>query len=102
MLDSAEESRLYSRLESLQQELGAQIVILTVPSLEGSDIETFSIEVAETWKIGRQREDDGILIVVAVEDRRMRIEVGHGLEGAIPDIIANRIIDKRMQPEFKK
>ena len=101
LLDASAESRLYSRLQKLEDETGSQIVILTVPSLEGSDIEGFSIEVAETWQIGRSQIDDGILILVAKEDRRMRIEVGYGLEGAIPDVIAHRIIDRRMREPFR-
>lgn len=102
---------LERKLAQFEQRKGSQIVILMLPSTQPEPIEAFSIRVAEAWKIGRGRLssattanaiDDGVLIVVAKDDRRMRIEVGYGLEGAIPDAIAKRIISEHMTPRFRQ
>jgi uncharacterized protein len=74
--------------------------VLTVPGLEGEPIESFSKRVAERWKLGQSGRDNGVLIVVAPQERRARIEVGYGLEGVLPDAIANRILAQRMTPRF--
>jgi len=76
-------------------------VVLTVPSLEGEPIETYSMRVVEAWKIGHSRLDNGALLLVAPKERRARIEVGYGLEGAVPDVIAKRIIEDVMIPYFR-
>jgi uncharacterized protein len=86
----------------LEEETGSQVAVLTVPSLEGDPIEDFSMRVVETWKLGRAGVDDGVLILVARDDRRMRIEVGYGLEGALTDAQAGRIIDLVMAPRFRQ
>ena len=93
---------LNSKLSALEQEKGAQIVVLTVPTTKPEPIEAFSIRVADAWKIGRKGVDDGILVLVATEDHRVRIEVGYGLEGAIPDIYAKRIIRETIIPRFRR
>jgi uncharacterized protein len=80
---------------------GVQLQYLVVPSLEGEPIEEYSIRVAEAWKIGSKGRDNGILIVVAVKDRAYRIEVGGGLEGEIPDVLAGRIGDQILRPAFR-
>lgn len=97
-----------SQIESMNQQLaeferekGSQIVVLFVKTTEPEAIEQYSIRVAEQWEIGRKGVDDGVIIIVAKNDRRMRIEVGYGLEGAIPDAYANRIINEIMKPEFR-
>lgn len=95
------EGRLESRLEAVEETHGAQIVVLTVPTLDGEPIEDFGIRVAEAWKIGRGGVDDGVILVVASEDRRMRIEVGYGLEATIPDAYARRILDNLITPRFR-
>lgn len=95
------EGRLESRLEAVEETHGAQIVVLTVPTLDGEPIEDFGIRVAEAWKIGRGEVDDGVILVVASEDRRMRIEVGYGLEATIPDAYARRILDNLITPRFR-
>ncbi len=92
---------LVERLTRLEQEKGAQIAILLLPSTAPESIEQFGIRLAESWKIGRKGVDDGIIVIVAKDDRRMRIEVGYGLEGAIPDAIAKRIVDEQMAPRFR-
>jgi len=102
LLDDSFENRLEERLQALEAETGAQIAVLTVPSLDGDPIEDFSIRVVETWKLGREGVDDGVLILVVRDDRRMRIEVGYGLEGALTDAQAGRIIDRLMAPRFRQ
>ncbi len=93
---------LDARLAAFEQETSHQIVVLTLPSLEGEAIESFSIRVAERWKIGQKGLDNGAIVIVAAEDRRARIEVGYGLEGVIPDAVAARILREHMIPEFRR
>jgi uncharacterized protein len=89
------------RLLEFQQRKGSQIAVLIVPTTQPETIEQYSIRVAEAWKIGRKKIDDGALLVVAKNDHRLRIEVGYGLEGALTDITARRIIDETIAPRFK-
>jgi uncharacterized protein len=70
--------------------------------LNGDSLEDFSIRVAETWKIGHKGADDGVILIIARDDRKIRIEVGYGLEGVLPDVIANRIIQEVMVPQFSR
>ncbi|GIX43567.1 MAG: hypothetical protein KatS3mg129_3300 [Leptospiraceae bacterium] len=93
---------LSKKLEALEKEKGSQVVVLIVPTTGIETIEEYSIKVAEKWKIGRAGIDDGVILLIAKNDRKLRIEVGYGLEGAIPDAIAKRIIDEIIVPEFKK
>ena len=81
---------------------GAQIAILTIPSLEGKDLFTISHQTATIWKLGRKGKDDGLLLFFAKEDRKIRIEVGYGLEGSIPDAIAKRVINTILTPNFRQ
>ena len=76
--------------------------MLIVPTTKPEDIEQYSIRVVEAWKLGREKPDDGALLLVAMEDRTLRIEVGHGLEGALPDLVSNRIIDETITPLFRE
>src|SRR5262249_16486767 len=92
---------LTATLKDLEQRKGSQIAVLIVPTTQPETIEQFSIRAAEAWKIGRKKIDDGALLVVAKNDRKLRIEVGYGLEGAIPDVTARRIIDEVIVPHFK-
>lgn len=101
MLDPEEESRIAARLEALEQANGAQVVVLTIPSLEGEVLEEFSLRVAETWGLGDEEVDNGLLFLVARDDRKLRLEVGYGLEGVIPDVLAGRILRNVVQPEFR-
>ncbi len=89
-------------LKSLETRKGSQIAVLIVPSTEPEDIEQYAIRVAEAWKLGRKGIDDGALMLIAKDDRELRVEVGRGLEGAIPDAVANRIIDEIMVPFLKQ
>lgn len=93
---------LSSQLEKLEQERGAQVVVLMVASTQPEDIFSFSNRVANLWKIGRKDVGDGILIVVAKNDRKLRIEIAKSLEGAIPDVLAGQIISESMTPQFKQ
>ncbi len=79
-----------------------QIAVLIIPSLEGTSIEQYTIDVVEKWKLGDARNDNGILLFVAVEDRKMRIEVGSGLEGVLPDILCGQIIRHEIAPHFRQ
>ncbi len=100
-LDATQQADLSAKLESIEQQLGSQIVVLMVPSTMPEDIASYSQRVADTWKIGRRDIGDGLLIVVAKGDRRVRIEVAKALEGAIPDLGAKRIIDTQITPAFR-
>jgi len=92
---------LESQLAQFEQETGHQIAVLTIPTLAGEDIEGFSIRVAENWKIGKKGFDNGVILLVAVKDRKLRLEVGYGLEGVLPDAIADRIIRDYIVPRFR-
>jgi uncharacterized protein len=98
----AERRDLESRLAAFEERRGTQIAVLVVPTTKPEEIEQYSIRVAEAWKIGRKGVDDGLIVVVAKKDRRVRIEVGYGLEGAIPDSVAKRVIDEHIVPRFRE
>lgn len=102
LLSPAQAQALEAELAAFERETGHQLAVLTVKSLEGEAIESFSMRVAEAWRLGDARRDDGALVVVAAEDRRARIEVGYGLEGVIPDALAARILRDRMIPRFRR
>jgi len=99
-LSKREIASLESQLNALEQEKGAQLIVLLVATTAGEPIETFAQRVAEQNKVGRKKVDDGALLVIAKTDRQVRIEVGYGLEGAISDVFVKRIIDEQMQPNF--
>lgn len=94
-------ARIETKLADLEAKKGSQIAVLIVPTTEPEDIEQFGIRVAEAWKLGRKGVDDGAILIVAKNDRRVRIEVGYGLEGALPDAIASRIVAEAITPHFK-
>jgi len=85
-----------------EQRTGAQVVVALFPSLEGESLEDFSIRLAERWRVGRKDLDDGAIVLAFIQDRKLRIEVGYGLEGAIPDIEAARIIREAIAPRFRE
>ncbi len=95
------EAALTSRLADFEASDSTQIAVLTIPGLEGEALETYSIRVAEKWQIGHQGSDNGVLVLVAMAEHDIRIEVGYGLEGRLPDITAGRIIRNEMTPLFK-
>ena len=100
-LGSGDVATLNQTLRYFEARKGSQIAVLIVPTTDGEAIEQFSLRVAETWKIGRKKIDDGALLVVAKNDRHLRIEVGYGLEGALTDVTSKRIIDEIITPKFK-
>ena len=100
-LTAAERSALEAQLAAIESQHGAQVVLLMVATTAPEDIAAYAWRVANSWKIGRRDIGDGLLVIVAKNDRRMRIEVARRLEGAIPDIAAARIIDEAMQPRFR-
>ncbi|WOH83141.1 YgcG family protein [Bradyrhizobium sp. BEA-2-5] len=99
-LSAGDVATLTGRLKDLEARKGSQIAVLIVPTTQPETIEQFSIRVAEAWKIGRKKIDDGAILVVAKNDRHLRIEVGYGLEGALTDV-THRIIDEDITPKFK-
>ena len=100
---SAEQrTSLEARLAAIDAAHGAQIAILLLPTTQPETIEQFGIRLAEAWKIGHKNSDNGVIVIIAKNDRRARIEVGYGLEGAIPDAIAKRIVAEQMTPRFKQ
>ena len=101
-LGAEERQALEARLQALEEKSGSQVVVLMVPTTAPEDIASYAFRVASTWKIGRRDVGDGLLVVVAKNDRRMRIEVARKLEGAIPDLAAARIIDQAMAPRFRE
>jgi len=101
-LSADEQAALNQKLSQFSQQSGSQVAVLLVPSTQPEEISQFGIRLAEAWKIGREKQDDGVIIIVAKNDRKMRIEVGYGLEGAIPDAIAKRIISEQISPAFKQ
>lgn len=101
-LTPEQRNQLEVKLTSFEQQKGSQIAVLMVPTTQPEDIAQFSIRVVDAWKLGRAKQDDGVLILVAKNDHKMRIEVGYGLEGAIPDLTAKRIISEIMSPSFKQ
>jgi uncharacterized protein len=100
-LSAGDISSLTQTLKDLETRKGSQVAVLIVPTTEPESIEQYSIRVAETWKIGRKKIDDGALLLVAKNDRKLRIEVGYGLEGALNDASAKRIIDETITPRFR-
>ncbi|MCM2288802.1 MAG: TPM domain-containing protein [Sulfuritalea sp.] len=101
-LDTTQRGRLEAQLAAIDRSGRAQIAVLMLPTTQPETIEQFGIRLAEAWKVGRKGADNGAIVIVAKDDRKMRIEVGYGLEGSIPDAIAKRIVAERMAPLFKQ
>jgi len=101
ILPADQRQALEARLAQIESAKGTQIAVLLLPTTQPESIEQYGIRVAEAWKIGRKGTDDGVILIVAKEDRRVRIEVGYGLEGALNDATASRIINERMTPRFR-
>lgn len=101
ILSSATTRQLEGILGDLEKTDSTQIAVLTIPSLEGEVLEQFSIKVADQWKIGRADFDNGAILLIALKERKIRIEVGYGLEGSLTDLVAGRIIRDVIAPQFK-
>ncbi|BEP51096.1 MULTISPECIES: TPM domain-containing protein [Variovorax] len=100
-LAESERADLEAKLAAFEQRKGSQMVVLMVPTTAPEDIASYANRVGNAWKIGRKEVGDGILVIVAKNDRKMRIEVAKALEGAVPDLAAIRIIDEEMKPRFR-
>ena len=102
ILSDATERQLDTILQDLEHTDSTQIVVLTIDSLEGEALEQFSLKVAETWGLGQAEYDNGVLLLIAVKERKVRIEVGYGLEGNLTDLLSGRIIRSEIVPRFKQ
>src|SRR5499427_5869466 len=100
-LSASQIQNLDARLRDFESAKGSQIAVLMLPTTQPETIEQYSIRVAEAWKIGRAKIDDGVILIIAKDDRALRIEVGRGLEGAIPDAIAKRVVSDVIAPHFR-
>jgi uncharacterized protein len=100
-LSGSDIASLDQTLKDFEARKGSQVAVLIVPTTQPETIEQYSLRVAEAWKIGRKKIDDGAILVVAKDDRKLRIEVGYGLEGALTDVTAKRIIDEVITPKFR-
>lgn len=101
MIDGATEAALTRKLEDFEKKSSDQIVVATVPDLEGDDIESYANRLFRAWGLGQAGEDNGVLLLVARDDRKMRIEVGYGLEGSLTDLHSKLIIENTMVPAFR-
>ncbi|TRW89496.1 TPM domain-containing protein [Candidatus Methylobacter oryzae] len=101
-LSAGQVSELENKLAAFEAKKGSQIAVLIVPTTQPKDIAEFGIEVADLAQIGRRGIDDGVILIVAKDDRKLRLEVGYGLEGVIPDAVAKRIIAETITPHFKE
>lgn len=101
LLSPAQRFQLDQKLRAYERQTGHQFALLTIDTLDGDVLEDYSIRVAEAWKLGAKNRDDGLIFIVVRNDRKMRIEVGYGLEGAVPDAIARRILDEYVRPRFR-
>ena len=102
LLSPEQKSDLNSRMEALKASNGAELAVVTVKSLQGGEIDDFAQKLFAQWGIGQKGKDNGVLLLIAVEDRKMRIEVGYGMEGVLPDAKTGRIQDEYIVPRFKE
>ena len=101
MISPAVERQLEPELAELEKTDSTQVAVLTIPSLEGDSLEEFSMRAAEAWKVGQEKADNGVILLVSKNDRKIRIEVGYGLEGVLTDVLAGQIVDRIISPQFK-
>lgn len=102
LLSPTEADLLNRKLADFEQETGAQFIIYVLPSLEGDPVEDFTIRAVEKWKVGQSKYDNGLVLFVFVEDRKVRVEVGYGLEGTITDAFSSRVIRDHITPAFRR
>lgn len=102
LLSPPDKDRIEAKLRAFEEQAGAQVVVLTIDSLEGEVLDAYSVQVAHTWKLGQQGADNGVLFLVAKQDRKMRIEVGYGLEAKLTDAQSVRILDNLVRPRFRQ
>jgi uncharacterized protein len=102
LLSPAARDRVTAMLKAHEEATGNQVAVLTLPTLEGESVEDYAVRVFEDWKLGQKDKDNGVLVLVVPQDRRMRIEVGYGLEGVLTDAAASRVIRDLMTPRFRE
>src|SRR5579862_8066972 len=102
ILKPATREQLSAAMKAHEDKSTDQLAVLTVPTIDGEAVEQYATRVFEAWKLGQKGKDNGVLVLVVPEDRKMRIEVGYGLEGSLTDVAANRIIRNLMTPRFKE
>jgi uncharacterized protein len=102
LLSPEAEQRISAKLEALEKETGAQVVVLTIPTLDGDPLEDYAIKVGETWKLGRKGVDDGAVLLIARDEHGLRIEAGYGLEAKLTDITCKRILDELVVPHLRE
>ena len=101
LMNSSERNMLEKKLAQFERTTSNQVAVLTVASLEGESLEGYSIRVVEQWKLGGKEEENGVLLLIAIGDRKVRLEVGYGLEGALTDLISSSIIRNEIAPRFR-
>jgi uncharacterized protein len=101
-LTADQQQQLSQKLVSFHQKYGAQMQVLVIPTSAPEDVFTYSMRVVEQWKLGSKEKDDGLLLFIAKDDHRSQIQVGYGLEGAIPDVIAHRLLDDELVPHLRQ
>ena len=102
LLSPAAKNQIETYLRNFDASDSTQVVVVTVPNLQGEPIDMVALQIAEAWKIGQKGKDNGALLLIGKEDRKMRIEVGRGLEGKLTDLLAGRIVDNEIAPRFKQ
>ena len=102
LLNPQQEAELTAKLEALERASTRQLVVLTVPNLQGHEIEEYGVGLGRAWQIGQQGANNGVVLIVAVEERKMRIEVGYGLEGIMTDALSSQIINRDIRPRFRE
>jgi uncharacterized protein len=102
ILSTTDEAFLDTKLKNFEQESGAQFIVYTLPSIENESIEDFTIRAVEKWKVGQKKYDNGLVLFVFVKERKVRVEVGYGLEGTITDAVSSRVIREQIAPHFQK
>ena len=101
LVSAADAQRLEAKLAAFEKETSTQIVVAVFPSLPSPSLEDFTVRTAETWKVGQKQLDNGAILFVFVNERLLRLETGYGLEGALPDALAARILDQQVRPRFR-
>jgi uncharacterized protein len=101
LVGAADAQRLDEKLRRFDQETSSQVLVVIYPELPSPSLEDFTVRAAQSWRVGRKKLDNGVVLFVFVKERKARLEVGYGLEGALPDAMAHRIIDERLAPAFK-
>jgi len=102
MLSSGTATSLEQQLKDFEAQTSTEVAVVTIESLEGEDLEGYSHRLAESWGVGQKNTNNGVVLLIAKADKKIRIEVGRGLEGALPDIIAKEIVDLDITPSFKE